>query len=724
LNEGGDMRKERGQSILIIAGAIVGLLALFALVIDIGNYYAQQRIVKNAAEAGALGGALKLAQPNVTNQNVLLAVRDYVERNGLSWQNDRIEAYYLDQNGNILGLIPANNNPPPAEATGVLVKANKTTGTYFARIIGFESLIARAEAKASIVCGACEASNLFPIAVNDSVFDSTGGTPVFGYDYVIWDTGNPQAPGNFGWIRWRNQNPDEQTLVQNMADTTRSGNWSVGEWIDGTTGVTWGSGVRSELQKRIDGARPSSVTIIVYDQNRGQGANTQYRILSFARFKIKAYCKGKSGYPSSYDCTKFGSGDKVIIGTFEEWAEPSNLAGCTSYGVCAVKSGEGSPPPTANKNIVGTVAIQAVRLNESIQIVTTTQHIPVDVVLVIDVSGSMDDYWGQGASREKKITTAKRVLSTFVDYLQPDKGDRVALVSFPSMGTTSSYQLLCSEGGTWSNYYAVGKVEVGLTSNISLVKQKIQSLSANGGTPIAGGLSKANDILFNSSNRGTNVPVIILASDGIANFRINGQWTGFYGYSGQSSPPCNQPAIDDAINQANVSKMPANKGGVGGIVFSIAIGDNFQYDFLRAIASADTDPSKPHFFVAPGPQELEQIYRSIAERVQNIGTENCYVEEYPLPGEGATVVLYKNGQVYRTTTASATGAFQFTGVEPGTYQIAAWLEREGLRYDILTDSLGGNPLETLPTIEISDSPAYEVKNINLYLKNSTPLVCK
>jgi hypothetical protein len=170
--------------------------------------------------------------------------------------------------------------------------------------------------------------------------------------------------------------------------------------------------------------------------------------------------------------------------------------------------------------------------------------------------------------------------------------------------------------------------------------------------------------------------------------------------------------------------MPANKGGVGGIVFSIAIGDNFQYDFLRAIASADTDPSKPHFFVAPGPQELEQIYRSIAERVQNIGTENCYVEEYPLPGEGATVVLYKNGQVYRTTTASATGAFQFTGVEPGTYQIAAWLEREGLRYDILTDSLGGNPLETLPTIEISDSPAYEVKNINLYLKNSTPLVCK
>ncbi|MCS7286082.1 MAG: VWA domain-containing protein [Anaerolineae bacterium] len=715
------MQKDKGQSILIIAGAIVGIMALFALVTDLGYYYAQQRIVRNAVEAGAIAGAHKLTQQNVTNQNVLLAVRDYVERNGLSWQNDRIEAYYLDQDGNILGLIPANNNPPPSQANGVLVKATRNSGTFFARIIGFESMPAPASAKATIICGSCSASNLFPIAVHDSVFDSTGGVPVFGYDYIIWDTGNPQAPGNFGWIRWRDQNPDEQTLVQNMADTTRSGRWSVGEWVYGTTGVTWGSGVREELQKRIDGTRPSSVTLIVYEQSQGQGANTQYKVVGFARFKIKAYCRGRSGYPSSYNCNQFGSNDKVIVGTFEEWAEPSDLAGCTSYGVCAVKSGEGSPPPQANKNIVGTVAIQALRLNEFTQVVTTTQHIPVDVVLVIDTSGSMNDYWGSGANRQRKIDTAKNVLLTFLNYLRPDKGDRVALVKFPLDGTTSRYQLLC--GGGTSTYYAIGHVEADLTSNINFVRQKIQNLSARGGTPIAGGLKKANDILINSPNRGTNVPVIILASDGIANIRINGQWTGFAGESWQTSPPCNQPAIDDAINQANESKKPADRGGIGAIVFSIAIGDNFQYDLLRPIASPDTDPSKPHFFVAPGPAELEQIYRRVAERVQNIGSENCYIEEYPLPGAGATVVLYKNGQVYRTTTASSTGAFQFTGVEPGTYQIAAWLERDGLRYDILTDTLGGNPLQQLPTIEISSSPAYEVKNINLYLKNSTPLVC-
>ncbi|HDN80094.1 MAG: hypothetical protein DRI61_02640 [Chloroflexi bacterium] len=715
------MKKEKGQSILIIALSIIAFLALLAFVIDVGNYYAQRRIVKNAAEAAAIAGAHKLTIPNVTNQDVLLAVRDYIERNGLSWQQDQIEAYYLDDDGNILGRIPADNNAPPSNASGVLVEADKMIGTYFAQLVGFSELEALADAKARIVCGSCSAESLFPIAVSDSVFDSTGGEPVFGAEYIIWDKGDADAPGNFGWIRWRDQPPSEQVLVQNMADTSRSGKWSVGDWVSGVPGVKWGSGVREQLRKRIDGELPSSVTLIVYDEARGQGANAEYRIVGFARFKIKAYYHHQKGsYPPDYDFSSFGAGDKVIIGEFERWAEPADLAGCVSYGVCAVVSGEGPPPPTYNKNIVGTVSIQALKIDE-LQDCSEVTHIPVDVVLVIDTSGSMRDYWGQGSSRERKIDTAKNVLLTFLDYLQPEEGDRVALVSFPYVYYGNWYPLLCS--GYWSRYHARGQIQSDLTANISYVRQKIQSLYANGGTPIAGGLQKANDILANSPNKETNIPVIILASDGIANIRLNGEWTGFQGASWQTSPPCNQPAIDDAVNQANQAKKLVEEGGLGAIVFSIAIGDNFQYDLLRAIASPDTDPSKPHFFVAPGPDELEQIYESIAERVQHICDEICQVKEYPAPGSQATVILYKDGQVYRTTTASEGGAFQFLGVEPGVYQLAAWVEKDGLRYDILTDSLGGIPLEELPTVEISDSPGYEVVNINLYLKTSSTLTC-
>ncbi len=718
------MRKEKAQSILIIAGAIVAFMALFAMVVDVGNYYVQQRMVKNATEAAALAGAQQLTIPNATNNDVLQAVRNYVQENGLDWEDDGVVAYYIDGDGNILGQVPADNNAPPGNAVGVRVEATKTVDTYFAQLLGFDELDASAQSKATIVCGSCSASNLFPIAVSSTLFDSTGGEPVFGHDYVLWYSGDSSAPGNFGWIRWRNQPPSNNVLVQNMADTSRSGRWSVGDWVSGVPGVKWSRGVRQQLRYRIDGELPSSVTIIVYDDVRGSGNNTQYRIAGFARFKLKAYYhyhgNKRSFYPPNYDFDGFGRGDKVIIGEFEKWAEPADFAGCVSYGVCAVMVGEGPPPPPEPKNIVGTVSVQAVKASELEECVTT-EHVPVDVVLVIDTSGSMKSYWGSGSSRERKITTAKNVLLSFLDYLQPEEGDHVALVRFPKVGSTSYYRLLCRND--WSNYYAIGEIKADLTTNINYVRSKISSLNAEGGTPIAGGLKKAIDILSASPNKGTNVPVIILASDGIANIMLNGRWTGFSGYSWQTSPPCNQPAIDDAVDQANIAKKPVEQGGLGAIVFSIAIGDNFQYDLLQAVASPDSDPSKPHFFVAPGPDELEQIYESIAGRVQNICDEICQIEEFPLPGTGATVQLLKDGMPYMTTTATEGGAFAFEGVEPGTYQLRAWVEIDGIRYDVLTDTLGGSPLEELPTVEISDSPGYEVKNVNIYLRTSQTIEC-
>lgn len=727
------MKGEKGQSILIIAGAIVAFLALFALVIDVGNYYAQQRIVKNAAEAAAIAGAQKLTGTNVTNQDVLLAVRRYIEENGLSWQRDNIKAYYTDSagtclqvdgNGNCASLIPADNNPPPEEAQGVYVEADKTFGTYFAQLVGYNQLRAIADSKAVIVCGSCSASGLFPMAVNDSIFDPDGGEPVMGKTYIVWDTGDPEAPGNFGWIRWRNQPPSSSVLIANMQDTSRSGKWSVGEWVDAVPGVKWAQGVRDELEELIDSGQ--SVTLIVYDAVRcrnGQpscgGEQIQYRIAGFARFKIEAFYHTKPGqsYPPDYDFSGFKQGDKVIIGRFERWAQPSDLAGCVSYGVCAVMAGQGPPPPVNPKNIVGSVVINEVKLNQF----TTpcVEHMPVDVVLVLDTSGSMNGTWGS----EKKITTAKRVLQEFVDYLQPDAGDRVALVRFPKWIGKSRYDHDC--GGYYRDDKYAGEIKVDLTSNLGLVKNTIQSLSVGGYTPLAGGLSKANEVLANSPNKGTNVPVIIVASDGMANVRIDGRktgWGGGYCVPSCDPPSCNDGAILDAVAQANEAKKPADEGGLGAFVFSIGIG--FYHESLETIATQPTDPDKQYFYYAPTPEELEQIYNTIGQRVQDICNETCQVQQVPAPGAGATVVLYRDGQPYMTTTASEGGAFQFSGVEPGVYQIKAWLEKDGLQYDILTDGVGGVQLSELPTIEISDAPGYEVVNVNLYLKNSTPVRCE
>lgn len=55
-------RNEGGQSILVIAFIVMVLLALVALVVDVGNAYAQRRIVQNAVDAAAMAGALKLSE--------------------------------------------------------------------------------------------------------------------------------------------------------------------------------------------------------------------------------------------------------------------------------------------------------------------------------------------------------------------------------------------------------------------------------------------------------------------------------------------------------------------------------------------------------------------------------------------------------------------------------------------------------------------------------------
>ena len=53
---------ERGQLIVIAALALVAIVGGVSLVIEGGNAYAQQRVVQNAADAVANGGATVLAE--------------------------------------------------------------------------------------------------------------------------------------------------------------------------------------------------------------------------------------------------------------------------------------------------------------------------------------------------------------------------------------------------------------------------------------------------------------------------------------------------------------------------------------------------------------------------------------------------------------------------------------------------------------------------------------
>lgn len=129
----------------------------------------------------------------------------------------------------------------------------------------------------------------------------------------------------------------------------------------------------------------------------------------------------------------------------------------------------------------------------------------VDVVLVIDISGSM----GSGAN--SKMDNAKRAAyEAAAKILAANPENRVALVSY----STNATNLTFGTGVYWSS--TLGNYAANNGGNANTIGGRIYALSSNGNTNIQDGFRKAQTAL---NNRGTTdaQPIVILMTDGIAN---------------------------------------------------------------------------------------------------------------------------------------------------------------------------------------------------------------
>ncbi len=184
-------RKQRGQAIVIIAGALLALVALVALAIDGGNAYAQRRNAQNAVDGAVIAGVTKMNQyflspshrfcdpstdpctPKVreltafeSNQIKLVMVQalqaasinsNTIDTNTVTLSGT-MNLRYLDADGKVygndarvgegLGLIPfaSGSGTNSYGAAGLWAETTSTAGTYFARIIGINSVTADAHA--------------------------------------------------------------------------------------------------------------------------------------------------------------------------------------------------------------------------------------------------------------------------------------------------------------------------------------------------------------------------------------------------------------------------------------------------------------------------------------------------------------------------------------------------------------------------------------------------
>ncbi len=202
-------------------------------------------------------------------------------------------------------------------------------------------------------------------------------------------------------------------------------------------------------------------------------------------------------------------------------------------------------------------------------------HYPVDVVLVFDNSGSMDD---DGGSPPQPITDAKNAAKAFVDLLGTN--DKAGLVSFNTVAT----------------------LEHPLTFDKNNVKTAIDGMSAGDWTNMSQGIDYGNKELIDNGR--TDIPwVEVLLSDGNNN-------------CGSDNPPpdCHQKVFDSAQEAAD--------NGI--VIYTIALGNISNQTMMQEIA----DITGGNFYYAPNSSDLQEIYEEIAENITDMVASDVTVIDY------------------------------------------------------------------------------------------------
>ena len=126
---------ERGQALIVIALAIVGITGIVALAVDGGNVFSDRRKAQNAVDAAALASAYA----RIKGENVVDAVMAAAAENG--YNNDGIT--------NVVSLYtPPQDGPHAGDVEYMQVIITSHVNMFFARVIGRSEVINTVEATA------------------------------------------------------------------------------------------------------------------------------------------------------------------------------------------------------------------------------------------------------------------------------------------------------------------------------------------------------------------------------------------------------------------------------------------------------------------------------------------------------------------------------------------------------------------------------------------------
>lgn len=196
-------------------------------------------------------------------------------------------------------------------------------------------------------------------------------------------------------------------------------------------------------------------------------------------------------------------------------------------------------------------------------------NVPVDTMLVIDRSGSMDD---DGALPPEPLTSVKNAAESFVGRLQ-DR-DQIGVISFATSASRP--------------------VDSFLTHDFEALKAIIGSIfirsDAVQNTNIKDGMEEAYKELTSNHIQAGSSKIMVVLTDGIA------------------THPQNPSNFSDEIYPENEALKTAQKAKDKGIqIFAIGLGNNVNQTFLQKLASRSDQ-----YFFAPDRSAVEGIYKKIA----------------------------------------------------------------------------------------------------------------
>jgi Mg-chelatase subunit ChlD len=180
--------------------------------------------------------------------------------------------------------------------------------------------------------------------------------------------------------------------------------------------------------------------------------------------------------------------------------------------------------------------------------------LPLDLVLLMDVSQSMDEAASGGGT---KLDAARLAAGAFVDLLSLGR-DQVAVVGFHDTAARA----------------------LGLSSDRARIRTALNDLTTSPGTRIDRGLAAARSVLYSEGRPGAR-PAVIQLTDGL-----------------QAGP-----SIDVTIEAERLRAM-------GSLLYTIGLGDQIDRELLSSIANP---PGA--FYASPITEDLESVYRAILERV-------------------------------------------------------------------------------------------------------------